>query len=346
MKKKAFTLIELLAIILILSIVLTITIPTVSSIIASANLNSFMTGQKIMINATKLYLGINEQLLPSNIGETIEVKLSSLQSDDLISIIRNPWNNKDICDGYVLVTKIGPNQFDYVPHLKCDNNYKADSYITDCLVASWKLDGNAYDYTPNSNLGIIQNVSTTTNRFGTLNTALEFDGPSNFIDTNFDYSLDYNKGSTFSLWVRFDTINTSGKIKNLLGKNSKEFILSQIDDKIQFTVWNNKGDYAIQLVSNTSIEINKWYNIAVVYDNFKKQVYLYVNAVIDSTASVLTYPFENKTETLKIGRGYPDVGSASSTFFIGVIDNIKIYDRSLSSFEIKLYYDIDQLMKW
>ncbi len=346
MTKKAFTLLELLVVIIVLAIILIITIPAINNIISVAYLNAFVADEKMMINATKIFLGTNEELLPSNIGDTIEIKLSTLQSDNLLGIITNHWNNEDTCDGYILITKIGVIEFDYTPYLKCENNYKADSYITDGLVAYWKLDGNAYDYTPNNNQGIIYNVATTINRFGVPNKALDFNGPSNFIDTDYDYNLDHNKGTTFSLWVKFKINNTSGKIKNIFGKNNKEYILSQIDNKIKFTVWNDKGDYAIQLMSNANIEIDKWYNIIVVYDNIEKKVYLYINGIIDNMTAVFVNSFENKSGSLKIGRGFPDTGSASSTFFLGAIDNIYIYDRALSSFEIKLNYDVARLMKW
>lgn len=346
MKNKAFTLLELLAVIIILSIILIITIPIINSVISSANLNAFVADEKMMVNATKLYLGTNEELLPSNIGDTIEIKLSTLQSDNLLDSIPNPWDNKDVCDGYILITKINLNEYDYTPYLKCENNYKADSYTTDGLVVYWKFNANAYDYTPNNNHGTIKNVTTTTNRFGVPNKALDFNGPSNFVDTDYDYSLDYDKGTTFSLWVKFAIDDTRGKIKNIFGKNNKEFILSQIDKKIKFTVWDDKGNYAIQLESNANIEIDKWYNIAIVYNNVEKQVYLYINGVIDNATAIFVNSFENKNGTFKIGRGFPDTGAASSTFFIGVIDNIYIYDRALSSFEIKLNYDVARIMKW
>lgn len=343
MKRKSFVFVELLIVIVVLAIILAVAVPAVTNAVQKVRLNSFIANEKVMVKVTKKYLDENNSYLPVNIGSTVEIKLSLLQSKGLISTIKNPWNNSDICDGYILVTKVSNNHYDYSPYLKCTNNYKADSYITDELAAYWKLDGNAYDYTPNENSGTIQNSSTTTNRFDTPNKALGFNGPSNFIDTNYSYSLNYNGDSTFSLWVKFLLDDTDGKVKNIFGKNSREYILSQIDNKIQFTQWNSNGEYAFRLTSNASIEVNKWYNIVLVYNGTDKKVYLYINGILDNYNFVQITSFASKTGTLKIGRGYPDIGAASSTFFIGVIDNISIYNRAWAPFEIKLNYDLGWL---
>lgn len=344
MMKRGFILVELLAVVLILVIILSITIPIVTNIIYNVSISSFLADEQMMINTAKLYLGTNEDKLPKNVGQTIEIKLSLLQSEELISDIKNPWDNSDTCDGYILVTKVDSNTYDYTPYLKCENNYKAGDYIADHLDVYWKLDGNAYDYTPNSNKGTIQNVTTTIDRFGTPNKALSFNGPSNFIDTNYDYSMDYNGDTTFSLWVKFSTIDTGGKVKNIFGKNSWEYILSQVDNKIQFTQWDSAGSYALHLTSNTNLQAGKWYNIVLVYNGLEKKMYLYVNGVIDVSGTTLKTSFVNKSESIKIGRGYPDIGAAASTFFIGIIDNFYVYNRAWSAYEIKLNYDIDKLV--
>lgn len=343
MKKRGFVLVELLAVIVILAIILTIAIPSINNIVYNAALKSFVADQKMLINSAKYYVGTEDVSMPSTLGGTIEIKLSDLQSKDLLSSIKDPWNSNSTCNGYILVTKTASNSYNYDPYLNCSGNNAGD-YISDNLSAYWKLDGNAYDYTPNNNAGIIQNVGTADNRFGTEDAALDFNGPSNFIDTSYDYSINYNGGTTFSSWVKFDFTNTSGKTKNIFGKNTWEYILSQIDNKIQFTVWDSKGNYAVQFLSKTSIEANKWYNIVIVYDGSVKKFYMYFNGVLDVTATTSSTDFANKTETLKIGRGYPDAGAASSTFFLGTIDNLYVYQRAWSQEEVKLNYDIANLI--
>ncbi|MDD4644336.1 MAG: LamG domain-containing protein, partial [Bacilli bacterium] len=98
------------------------------------------------------------------------------------------------------------------------------------------------------------------------------------------------------------------------------------------------------LTSNTNLQVDKWYHIVVVHDNVKERVYLYINGAIDASDSVLDYLFMDKKESLKIGRGFPDIGAAASTFFMGSIDNLSVYNRAWTADEVKLTYDIDRLV--
>lgn len=345
MLKKGFTLIELLSVIVVLAIIAAIATSSLSRVTYTMGLRAFIANEKIMVNVSKFFLDLEGNYRPTEIGQTIEIKLSLLQDKGFIDDIVNPWNQDDICDGYILVTKVSSSSYDYDPYLKCDVNYKADGYITDALVSFWKFDHNdVYDYTPNNNHGSINNCYTTTNRFGENNSALLFTGPSSYVNTNYDYSINYDSSSAISLWVRPATINTFGKVKNILGKNAWEHLLSQVDNKIHFTLWDSKGDYAIKLISMTSVEVDKWYNIVIVYNGTTKEFLLYINGKLDSSAKTSSTSFVNRNETLKIGRGYPDTGAASSTFYYGTIDNIYIYNRALSLNEIRLNYDIGQMI--
>lgn len=344
MFKKGFTLIELLAVIIIIAIILVIAITGANNAISNTRINSFIANEQIMVNIVRYYFVTNSEYLPTDIGDTVEIKLGSLQAKGLISAIRDPWNLKNTCNGYILVTKISNKTYDYDPYLKCTDNYIAGGYVEDALTAYWKFDGNAYDYTPNDNHGVIQNATTTTNRFGVQNKALAFNGPSNFVNTNYDYSINYNTSTTFSLWVKFSTIDTGGKVKNIFGKNSWEYLLSQVDNKVHFTVWNSSGDYAIKLISKTNIEIGKWYNIILVYDATNNTFYLYINGTLDTYGTTSSINFANKNESLKIGRGFPDSGAAASTFFLGSIDSLYIYNRAFSEHEVKLNYDVYKIV--
>ena len=56
MNKKAFTLVELLAVIVILAIILAISIPSISSVIDNSEKSSFVSSTKLLINAVKIKL--------------------------------------------------------------------------------------------------------------------------------------------------------------------------------------------------------------------------------------------------------------------------------------------------
>ena len=106
------------------------------------------------------------------------------------------------------------------------------------LVAHWKLDGNAGDYSGGGNNGTIVGATATADRFGIANAALSFNGTSSdYVDTSFDYSIQYNGKSTFTLWFKPFTINTSGKIKVLIGKVVPNYNISQLNAGIDIHQW-------------------------------------------------------------------------------------------------------------
>lgn len=143
--KKGFTLVELLAVIVILAIILAIAVPTISSLIDNYQNNTSLINEKIMIKAAKNYMSTHSELFPESMGSTIEIKLEDLKSSSNLSDIKDPKNNTFSCDGYVLITKTGDNQFDYSPRLSCGEGVVANSAATDGLLAHYKLDNHFYD---------------------------------------------------------------------------------------------------------------------------------------------------------------------------------------------------------
>ncbi|MFA5408056.1 MAG: type II secretion system protein [Bacilli bacterium] len=145
--KKGFTLIELLAVIVILGVVLAITIPSVTSFISSSKLQTYINHEEMVIKATKNYLLANGSLLPVEIGDTAEIKLSVLQEGGYLDKIISPEDKKTECGGYILITKISDKDYDYATHLDYTNT--RNSSTEDKLTLHYTFD----DYQePTSNL--------------------------------------------------------------------------------------------------------------------------------------------------------------------------------------------------
>ncbi len=136
--KKGFTLIELLAVIVILSIILAIAIPRIIGIVDNVRINAAVKNEQMFLKAAKNYVAANDSVLPTNIGDTSEITLNQLQSANIVGMIKSPHNGSNECNGYVLVTKVGDNSFNYIPHLNC--NEDIGSTISDGLVAHYTFD--------------------------------------------------------------------------------------------------------------------------------------------------------------------------------------------------------------
>ncbi len=129
-KQKGFTLVELLAVIVVLAIILAIAIPSVLNIIKNTRYNSFKSDEELFVKAAKTYLTSNANLLPQTLNDTLKVYLSDLVINSYIENIKDPLTNNEckIDRSYVLVTNTGLNKYSYKPALVCDNYISLDTF--------------------------------------------------------------------------------------------------------------------------------------------------------------------------------------------------------------------------
>ena len=157
--------------------------------------------------------------------------------------------------------------------------------------------------------------------------ALEFDGLNDYIEVNPPPDLS-SRFYTISVWTSFTIAPTPTE-------EWRYCIISQDDYNTRVIQLNTYGDKFVlhrfgedrDLFSyNATIEAHKWYHVAVTFEgNYYR---LYVDGVLYDEQTGSFTP--SKTLSLYIGAhntgGFP---------FNGIIDEVRIYDRSLTANEIK-----------
>jgi len=88
MNKKGFTLVELLAVIVVLGVILAIAIPSVTSTIAGAKADSYASSAKMMKEAAVTYASTNENVVLPTDGNCIVITLSEL---DIENVTTDPF---------------------------------------------------------------------------------------------------------------------------------------------------------------------------------------------------------------------------------------------------------------
>ncbi len=205
------------------------------------------------------------------------------------------------------------------------------------LVGYWKFDeGNgtsASDSSGNGNNGTLIGDPTWTE--GNSGYALYFNG-SNYVDCGNAASL-HVQNYSLSAWIKPSIIgdtehriisnggygNTNGAIDFVIATSGQLVILNQLGAYGQDECWSQ---------SRFLISINSWSLVTATYDATTGNAKLYVNGdEVNTTLSVLRAPNPDPVYNMHIGAMG---GGTSMMYFIGSIDEVRIYNRTLSPEEV------------
>jgi len=192
------------------------------------------------------------------------------------------------------------------------------------LIAHYPLDGDAKDWSANSSDGRIVGAKPARGVNGKAKTAYKFNGETDYIHLPININPSRHAALTMTLWVNAEDLERRQLIiSNDDGRFDRSLRLTESRLALGWTAYC--GGNKKVLGSEPTVK-NEWVFLAVVYDQEKATVDLYVNG-----------NHYQKTEA-KIGRGlnFVSLGSSPTTgrHFKGRIDNVRIFDRALSTNEI------------
>ena len=205
------------------------------------------------------------------------------------------------------------------------------------LVGCYNFGGNAQDNSGGNYHGSITGASLTTDRFGRVNHAYEFNGQ-NYIEIPANQLK--NSTYTFSLWA-FPTINPqTGETFRLLsiGSSGGDQNIDLSNQYFGFTGWDG-GGYDIPNTTVTAVTtgslpaLNKWYHIVITRDI--TTVKLYVDGKLIGTQNNNKPPYWGDLTTRAIIGGR----SVLNQFYKGKIDDLAFYNRVLSEAEVGALYN-------
>ena len=203
--------------------------------------------------------------------------------------------------------------------------------ISNGLVAWYPLDGNGTDMSANSNHGTINGASPTTDRHGLSNRALIFDGSDDYVEAAYSSAIS-NSNFSYSIWAK-PTQNTSLHGSPItFRENGKGFNLYKNPNNT-WSYWIGNGGWVA--IGNQSITLS-WTALAFTYDGTSFKAYQNGSLVASTTGSFLL----NQSRPLRIGAGATESNSPNY-YFNGSVDEVRIYNRSLSATEISSLYTIE-----
>jgi hypothetical protein len=200
-------------------------------------------------------------------------------------------------------------------------------------LAYYKLDNSADDET-----GVYDGASTDVlYAFGRFNQAAVFNGSSSRI--SLPSGSFQNTILSVSAWINVSNTSSTRTIIETYGYSgsSKGWLFRLISGKLQFDGYN--GDPASTvLTSNESIPVNTWTHVAVVFSaNTTGKLYINGSEAAYATQTVGTVGYISN-EAVNIG-ALQGTGVSSQDYFIGLIDQMRIFSSALSGSQITELYN-------
>lgn len=216
--------------------------------------------------------------------------------------------------------------------------------ITDQLVAHYPFNGNADDESGNGHDGTVNGATLSVDRFGNANGAYSFDGINDSIVISDEAAFDFERTDAFSqsFWIKTDRTGSDRFIFSKLESPyvDRGFGTDLVDGRLRFYLINDHPSNEIRVDTDHFISDNQWHHIVVAYDgsSLAAGVSIYVdNSLVDKVVGVdrLTGSILNDVT--------PSIGyRKDQDYFKGIVDDLRIYDKELSSQEVDLLYAIPE----
>ncbi len=213
-------------------------------------------------------------------------------------------------------------------------DFSASATGADGLVAYYPFNGNANDESGNGHDGTVFGATLTLDRFGTPNSAYNFNGNDSRIDLG--NPVDFESPLSFSGWFRLDAAAES-QWNTLFMKSQycSGFGVMYNADTDQsgrkfFRIYNNSCGGVTGADVDYMVTYEDWVHYTLVYDGVSLETYINGNLV--GTYAYSSSIFDE--DQMWLGANGPDDRVNGYYHFTGDIDDVRIYDRALTSEEV------------
>ena len=217
-------------------------------------------------------------------------------------------------------------------------------YQNGIMVAHWRLDETsgvkALDSCGNYD-GSNSNV--TLGQSGQLDTAYDFNGTSSYVTIP---AQNYDE-FTVSAWFYRDTKDTSNADAifggwNYSGQEGFDLRFYTNSDTLEFKLWTQNSSqvktFGTASYNLGSASVGEWYQVVATYNSTTGEQILYINgeavSTVSHTAGNTVVPFTANNGKMRIG-----YSSVNTGYFDGKIDDVRVYNRPLTSTEISRNYE-------
>lgn len=314
--RSAFTIVELLIVIVVIAILATVIIVSYNGIQQRSRVAALQSDAHYAATQIEISRADNNDSYPSSIAAL------NLRASD-----GNSYDYRKVNNDYCLAV----------------SNQQAGSYFTasngtksvgPCPVGYWKLDGSTKDSSIYAGDGINYGATPSADRFGNGSGAMAFDGTANHINTPYNSALNVGQPNmTISAWIKPTTLSGTFAVVN---RNSPYLLWVDGNQRLYTGLYSNAAAaWKWAGSGNGTLSTGVWQQVAMTYDGSIRK--LYVNGA-QSGPDDTQITGNVATSAIGIAIGYD--ACCSRYYFQGAIDDVRIYDKTLTDKEIKQLYEV------
>jgi len=223
-------------------------------------------------------------------------------------------------------------------------NSSQNNRLKDGLVGLWSFNGGdmngntAYDRSGNNNNGTLTNGPT--RAIGKIGQALSFDGADDYVDVGTGPSVKGLAQYTISMWIRPSSFPINANPYGEFTNAGTHRIILTMEAATSIRIFGKAldGDAAGNFVrcnSGFTLVANNWYHIVAIFDSISDIHSIYLMGSLCNSNSVVVSAVSNTVPSASI-----KIGSTAtpSSYFPGLIDDVRVYNRALTPEEVKQLY--------
>ncbi|NDH17032.1 MAG: LamG domain-containing protein, partial [Opitutae bacterium] len=239
--------------------------------------------------------------------------------------------------------------YSYADELKAGTNPNSSlskPSLVDGLLLWYPLDGNTSDMSGNDRHASLSNANDSNSGFvdGKILKALDLDGVDDYLSVPHDSGLDLRRTLSLSIWLKLDAIPSTGysaimykgggnggssRTYSLWLENASRFIHATSADATDQESANS---------ANSAFSSNSWMHLVMLLDRYNGSIKVFKDKALVANSTVRSTNTVSSQNPLLFGKSQ----ESNSDFSVinGQMDDIRLYDRVLYSFEIEDLYDV------
>ena len=150
--------------------------------------------------------------------------------------------------------------------------------------------------------------------------------------------LSITGSATLTAWIKPTSV-TASTLFDIVGKfdgSNESYLMAQFGDEIRCYI-DSADNYATTDAANLATAT--LYHVACSYNASTATVTIYINGAISASTVTGTIPSSIGDDTGVFAIGAEDINNTPKNFYDGIIDEIRVYSRALSSADIRQLAD-------